>query len=288
MSLSLEKQTSFAYPPNTVVTRCSSLSEKVVLQEELGSGTYATVKKCHDKKLGGNHAIKVISEETFRNSKKQLVNEVTILSQVPPHPRLLSLKEIVRVPGKHFCIITELATGGDLFDFIITSPNGQLRETMARNIMLQLLEGLEVLHSMNIVHRDLKPENVLMVQKEGDVGVKICDFGLATFIVDDELPTKSCGTTGYTAPEVLSKQPYGKPCDMWSLGVILYAMVHGYLPFHADTPAEVKERVLCGQFRFSRRTILSDKIKDLIRQLLSMDPEKRPTVTSVREHPWFH
>jgi len=281
------KQQSFAYPANTTVIRCDSISEVLSLEEVLGSGTYSTVKKCLDKYQGQEKAVKLIDEDTFRSSKKQLQNEVEILSRFPAHPRILSIDEIIRVPGKYFCIVTELVKGGDLFDYIVNSPNGQLPEPLVRKIMTQLVEGVKVLHVANIIHRDLKPENVLMVStNNSEVEVKLADFGLATFFSEDKPLVKNCGTTGYTAPEVLSKQPYGKPCDMWSLGVIMYAMLHGYLPFHGTT-AEMKQKILVGDFRFSKRTIISNNAKALIKDLLNMDASKRPNVDNIMEHPWF-
>jgi serine/threonine protein kinase len=291
MPNSMELQTSFAYPMNTTVTRCDSISEVLNVQDELGSGTYSTVKKCISKNSMGEKdpflAVKLIDESTFKSNKKQLQNEVEILSRFPAHRRLLSMTEIVRVPGKYFCIVTELAQEGDLFDFITTSPGGCLSDSVARVIMQQLVEGVNVLHKANIIHRDLKPENVLMVRKDPEnIEIKIADFGLATFY-DKNVPlVKNCGTTGYTAPEVLSKQSYGPACDMWSLGVILYAMTHGYLPFHGTT-TEMKEKILKGDFSVSSRSSISKEAKSLIKVLLSMNPADRPTTDSILEHPFL-
>eukprot|EP00298_Acanthocystis_sp_HF-20_P003351 c13715_g1_i2.p1 GENE.c13715_g1_i2~~c13715_g1_i2.p1 ORF type:complete len:302 (-),score=102.77 c13715_g1_i2:35-940(-) len=287
---SLLTEPSFAYPPNTNVIRCDSISEALLVEGVLGSGTYSTVKKCIPKNKtmsDTEKAVKLITEETFKSSKKQLQNEVAILSKFPKHPRILSMNEIIRVPGKYFCIVTELVAGGDLFDFIVNSPDGKLSESLARKIMKQLVEGVEVLHNMNIIHRDLKPENVLMAKtNENEVDIKIADFGLATFFSEDKPLVKNCGTTGYTAPEVLSKQPYGKACDMWSVGVILYAMLHGYLPFHG-TQDEMKQKILAVDYRFSKRTQISVSGKGLIKDLLSLDPSKRPTVQTIQQHPWM-
>lgn len=283
------KQSSFAYPLSTTVTRVGSISEVMSVQDTLGSGTYSTVKKCSSLAdvLDMPKAVKLIDEETFKSSKKQLQNEVEILSRFPAHPRILSMNEIVRVPGKYFCIVTELVQGGDLFDFIVNSPNGQLPEPIVKVVMTQLIEGVGVLHHHDIIHRDLKPENILMASKDMEnVDVKIADFGLATFYSPDTPLVKNCGTTGYTAPEVLSKKPYGKSCDMWSLGVIMYAMLHGYLPFHG-TNAEMKAKILVGDFRFSRRTPMSKESKSLVKDLLSMDPSNRPTVDNIMSHPFF-
>lgn len=283
------KEASFAYPPNTTVIRVGSISEVMNVSDTLGSGTYSTVKVCHDKAVGMQKAVKLIEEDTYNNSKKQLQNEVAILSRFPAHPRIVSMNEIVRVPGKYFCIVTELVKGGDLFDFIVNSQTGHLPEKLARVIMRQLIEGVEVLHSKNIIHRDLKPENILMMNNgdETEVDVKIADFGLATFYCEDKPPAKNCGTTGYTAPEVLSKRPYGKSCDIWSLGVILYAMLHGYLPFTDKDNAGMKRKILIGDFRFSRRTKISPEGKDLIMRMLSMDPSARPTAENITDEPWF-
>lgn len=284
------KQPSFAYPMSTTVTRVGSISEVMQVQDTLGSGTYSTVKRCLNLENMGDQpkAVKLIDEETFKSSKKQLQNEVEILSRFPAHPRILSMNEIVRVPGKYFCIVTELVQGGDLFDFIVNSPNGQLPEPTVKVIMSQLIEGVTVLHHHDVIHRDLKPENVLMANKDPEnVEVKIADFGLATFYSEDTPLVKNCGTTGYTAPEVLSKRPYGKSCDMWSLGVIMYAMLHGYLPFHG-TNAEMKQKILVGEFRFSRRTTMSKEAKSLIKDLLNMDAAARPTVDTIMAHPFFN
>jgi len=291
MPNSMALQPSFAYPLNTTVTRCGSISEVLNVQDVLGTGTYSTVKKCSSKSSLGEkdifNAVKLIDEDTFKSSKKQLQNEVEILSQFPSHPRLLSMKEIVRVPGKYFCIVTELVQGGDLFDFIVNSTGGQLSESVVRIVMRQLVEGVQVLHTSNIIHRDLKPENVLMVRRDPEnIDIKIADFGLATFYDKDVPLVKNCGTTGYTAPEVLSKLPYGPSCDLWSIGVIMYAMINGYLPFHG-TNAEMKAKILVGDYKFSRRTSISKEARSLIKDLLSMDPAKRPTAFNILEHPFF-
>jgi len=283
----LTAEQSFLYPPNTVVSRVGSISEVLNVANTLGSGTYSTVKKCQDLGSQEEWAVKVIDEDTYLSSKKQLQKEVEILAGIR-HPRILSMEHIVRVPGKCFGIVTEFVKGGDLFDFIVNSKNGQLTETDARTVMVQLIEGVTVLHDLNIIHRDLKPENILMANpRDQPIDIKIADFGLATFY-DESVPlVKNCGTTGYTAPEVLSKLPYGKACDMWSVGVIMYALIHGYLPFHGADNEEMKRKILIGDYRFSRRTSMSSQAKSLIKELLSMNPKKRPTVETIKKHAWF-
>jgi len=288
---SLLPEPSFAYPPNTNVVRCDSISDALFVNGVLGSGTYATVKKCVSKNKTMSEetekAVKFISEETFLHTKKQLQNEVAILSKFPKHPRILSMNEIIRVPGKYFCIVTELVTGGDLFDYIVNSPNGKLPEPLARRILKQIIEGLDVLHTLNILHRDLKPENILIGKSgEDEVDIKLADFGLATFFSEDKPPVKNCGTTGYTAPEVLTKQPYGKACDIWSVGVILFAMLHGYLPFHG-TQEEMKEKILACEYKFSKKTQISANAKALIKEMLNLDAARRPTVKTITENAWM-
>lgn len=270
------------------MSRVGSMSEVLQVEDTLGSGTYSTVMKCQDLDSHEELAVKVIDEATYKSSKNQLQKEVQILANFPKHPRILSMEHIVRVPGKCFGIVTEFVRGGDLFDYITQSPNGQLHEVVAREVLAQLIEGVTVLHEHNIIHRDLKPENILMVNpRDEPIEIKIADFGLATFY-DENVPlVKNCGTTGYTAPEVLSKLPYGKACDMWSIGVILYASLHGYLPFHGADSEEMKKKILIGDYRFSRRTVISSEAKSLIKELLSMNPRKRPTIQSIKTHPWF-
>jgi len=153
--------------------------------------------------------------------------------------------------------------------------------------VLLLLHVIQYCHSQNIIHRDLKPENLLLTSKEDDANIKLADFGFATE-VDGNNCKKQVGTPGYIAPEIIQNQLYGKPIDMWSFGVILYILLGGYPPFHDDNQQMLFKKIVAGAFEFHADYwgSVSEEAKDLIRGLLTVNPEKRLTVEQALAHPW--
>eukprot|EP01103_Thecamoeba_quadrilineata_P010526 TRINITY_DN229_c0_g1_i1.p1 TRINITY_DN229_c0_g1~~TRINITY_DN229_c0_g1_i1.p1 ORF type:complete len:795 (+),score=201.82 TRINITY_DN229_c0_g1_i1:271-2385(+) len=188
----------------------------------------------------------------------------------------------------HLFLVMEYVEGGELFDRII--ERGCFSEKDAANIIRQILEAVKYLHTLGIVHRDLKPENVLCATKEA-LDVKIADFGLSKILDNDnkQVLQTCCGTPSYAAPELLLCEGYAEPVDIWAVGVILYTLLSGCLPFFGETHTELFERILAGAFSFPdpEWTNISESAKSLVTALLTANPKKRLTAEKALKHPWI-
>lgn len=255
------------------------------LREKLGQGSFGTVRLCERKSDGMKAAVKIIRKREL--SKKELGTldrEATILSKVE-HLHTVRLYDIYDT-RHHLYLIMELCEGGELFDAICEN---NFSEADAAAIIKQITEALIYLHKQGIVHRDLKPENLLYSSKKKQI-IKLMDFGLAKALdsSDDTLETR-CGTLHYVAPEVLSKIPYTYKCDFWSLGVILYVLLCGYLPFYHEQRAVTVKLVRAGVFEFdpAEWSEISPEAKDLISKLLTKDAEARLGGQQILDHPFL-
>ncbi|ETV90989.1 CAMK/CAMKL/AMPK protein kinase, variant 1 [Aphanomyces invadans] len=178
-------------------------------------------------------------------------------------------------------MVLEYVAGGELFDYIVSK--GRLSPDEARHFFHQIVSGVEYCHFHRVVHRDLKPENLLL---DGDNNVKIADFGLSNTMKDGEFLRTSCGSPNYAAPEVISGNLYAGPeVDVWSCGVILYALLCGALPFDDESIPNLFKKIRGGMY--SLPSHLSDDARDLIPRMLVVDPMKRITIPEIRQHPWF-
>ena len=184
------------------------------------------------------------------------------------HPNIIQLYEIIETP-KQLYLIMEYASGGELFDFIV--KNQRVKEPLAVKFFHQIIAGVEYLHKLNIVHRDLKPENLLLDHNQN---IKIVDFGLSNTYKNGEMLKTACGSPCYAAPEMIAGQFYhGSQVDIWSCGVILFALICGYLPFEDPNTANLYKKILNGDFTIPK--IASDDAKDMIRCILQTNPEIR-------------
>ena len=175
----------------------------------------------------------------------------------------------------------EYAWGGELFDHIV--QNTRLNEKEACKYFQEIISGVEYIHKLNIVHRDLKPENLLL---DKDKNIKIVDFGLSNTYKANELLKTACGSPWYAAPEMVAgKQYHGLPADIWSCGVILYAMVCGYLPFEDPKTNVLYKKILNADYTIPE--FVSDDCKDLIKRILNTDPTRRYTVSEIKNHVWY-
>ncbi len=210
---------------------------------------------------------------------RRVSREICILKLLR-HPYIIQLYEIMETP-QQFYLITEYASGGELFDYIVS--RGRLRESEARHFFRQIVAGVDHLHKLNVVHRDLKPENLLL---DSGHNVKIVDFGLSNRYTPGELLQTACGSPCYAAPEMIAGKRYSGPAaDMWSCGVVLFAMVCGYLPFEDPNTAKLYRKIMAGEFEVPKH--VSADGKDLIRGILRTDPARRLTADGIMQHRWF-
>lgn len=251
-----------------------------VLGKTIGEGTFGKVKLGTHILTGERAAVKVLEKERIVEvaDVERVAREVHILKLIR-HPHVVQLYEIIET-RKQLYLIMEYASGGELFDYIVAS--GRVQEAEACRFFHQIIAGVEKVHAMNIVHRDLKPENLLLDEHRN---IKIVDFGLSNVYRDGQLLKTACGSPCYAAPEMIAGHSYVPSlCDLWSCGVILFALVCGYLPFEDQNTATLYKKILAADYRPPR--FISDSVKDLIAGLLTTEPTRRFTIPVVRSHPW--
>jgi len=260
------------------------------IKEKLGTGSFAVVKRGIRRHDSRAFAVKIIKKSKLNADELAVVHdEVEIMHKIE-HDNCVKLEEMYETSKKIYLII-ELLTGGELFDRIVAK--GSYSEKEASEVIASIASAIQYLHSIGIVHRDLKPENLIYLSSDQDSPIKITDFGLAKFRVmkdeSNDAMTTACGTPGYVAPEVLKNEPYDKAVDLWSLGVILYILLCGFPPFFSDSTAALYKQIKKGAYDFPSPywDEISDLAKDLVRHLLTVDPQERYTTAQVLSHPWI-
>lgn len=243
----------------------------------LGQGSYGRVKLAWHRRTQALVAIKTveISKDTIRG----ILSEMTTLESLN-HPNIISLYEVlITATGIHF--ILQYAPGGNLGKLI--SEEGPLLEEKAKKMFGQVVSAIRYCHSLDIVHRDIKPQNILI---DGEGNIKLIDFDQAIKCKPGTLLSKHCGTRDFNAPELVLREPYdGKSSDVWSLGVVLYFITTGYLPFRGNTINEIEQKITTGTYTIP--THLSGHLENLIHQILRVSPEMRPSVEEIENHPWI-
>ena len=253
----------------------------------LGSGAFSVVKKAVRKSDGLVVAIKCITRSKLNHHEvENLKREVDIMREFK-HPHVIGLIDVFDEERQEIYLVTEFVSGGELFDRIQAKTT--YSEAEARVVVHLLLSTLDHLHTMKVVHRDLKPENVLLRDAGDDTTIKLADFGFAKHVADLKGDRTLCGTPDYIAPELLRKQPYGPPVDIWSCGVIVYILLGGYPPFYDDDNPRLFKKIMAGQFQFDAPfwDPISASAKDLISQMLTLDPAQRPSAKELLRHPWI-
>jgi len=259
-------------------------------KEILGRGISSTVRRCVEKETGQEFAAKIIDISTDPDTIVQTKEEIRILRLVAGHPFIIQLHDVFESTTFIF-LVFELCRNGELFDYLTTVVT--LSEKKTRYIMRQLFEALHYVHGKGIVHRDLKPENILL---DNSTNIKLTDFGFARVLKENELLTDLCGTPGYLAPEVLKTNMYqeeggySQPVDMWACGVIMYTLLVGCPPFWHRKQVRMLRNIMEGNYSFASPewADISDPAKDLIKNLLVVDPSQRLTVKEALDHPFFH
>eukprot|EP01126_Amoeba_proteus_P013747 TRINITY_DN15891_c0_g1_i7.p1 TRINITY_DN15891_c0_g1~~TRINITY_DN15891_c0_g1_i7.p1 ORF type:complete len:481 (-),score=146.03 TRINITY_DN15891_c0_g1_i7:355-1620(-) len=244
------------------------------LGKQLGEGKFSIVHYAKNKRTGEEVAIKCIDREN--TNPDELVHEAMLLQLVEEHPGIIKVRDVYE-DTTHYYLIMEYVAGGELFDKIVQAEFYSERE--AASIVRQITSIVQFIHEKGVVHRDLKPENLLCVDEAGSV-LKLCDFGLADTIEDDELLTAIVGSTTYMAPEVAKGIGYDKSVDLYSIGVILYILLCGYPPF------EPEAGIVDLEFPRKEWGKISKSVIDLITRLLSSDPSERPTAHQLLQNPW--
>eukprot|EP01124_Arcella_intermedia_P024073 TRINITY_DN3980_c0_g1_i2.p1 TRINITY_DN3980_c0_g1~~TRINITY_DN3980_c0_g1_i2.p1 ORF type:complete len:278 (-),score=55.88 TRINITY_DN3980_c0_g1_i2:15-848(-) len=258
---------------------------KYRVSKVLGTGSFSHVKLAVHKETEERFAMKIIDKKRSLQSNKNYVDEVKILHKIN-HPNVLKLHDAFETDSSLYLVL-ELVTGGDLLDRILNSK--KISEEHARIYFKQLLKAVKYLHDNGIVHRDIKPENVLLKNKKTKV-IKLSDFGLAVEFEPNTLLKNSCGTPQYAAPEILNplSKGHNKCCDLWSLGVNLFILLSGTLPWDEST-GSISKQILSASYSFKAKSWnnISPEAKDLISKLLVVDVTKRMTVDEALQSPWI-
>ncbi|MFS8017196.1 putative protein kinase CAMK-AMPK family [Helianthus anomalus] len=251
------------------------------LGKTLGIGSFGKVKIAEHALTGHKVAIKILNRRKIKNMdmEEKVRREIKIL-RLFMHPHIIRLYEVIETPSDIY-VVMEYVKSGELFDYIV--EKGRLQEDEGRNFFQQIISGVEYCHRNMVVHRDLKPENLLLDSK---CNVKIADFGLSNIMRDGHFLKTSCGSPNYAAPEVISGKLYAGPeVDVWSCGVILYALLCGTLPFDDENIPNLFKKIKGGIYTLPSH--LSPGARDLIPRMLVVDPMKRITIPEIRIHPWF-
>uniref|UniRef100_A0A665X659 calcium/calmodulin-dependent protein kinase n=1 Tax=Echeneis naucrates TaxID=173247 RepID=A0A665X659_ECHNA len=263
----------------TVVTS-TRFTDEYQLYEELGKGAFSVVRRCVKKSTGQEYAAKII------NTKKLSARDHQKLEREARICRLLKHPNIGESPLRDG-LMKQLVTGGELFEDIVARE--YYSEADASHCINQILESVSHIHQHDIVHRDLKPENLLLASKMKGAAVKLADFGLAIEVQGDQQAWFGfAGTPGYLSPEVLRKDPYGKPVDIWACGVILYILLVGYPPFWDEDQHKLYQQIKAGAYDFPSPEwdTVTPEAKNLINQMLTINPAKRITADQALKHPW--
>ncbi|CAN6452346.1 unnamed protein product [Victoria cruziana] len=251
------------------------------LGKTLGIGSFGKVKIAEHVLTGHKVAIKILNRRKIKNMEmeEKVRREIKIL-RLFMHPHIIRLYEVIETQSDIF-VVMEYVKSGELFDYIV--EKGRLQEDEGRAFFQQIISGVEYCHRNMVVHRDLKPENILLDSK---CNVKIADFGLSNIMRDGHFLKTSCGSPNYAAPEVISGKLYAGPeVDVWSCGVILYALLCGSLPFDDENIPNLFKKIKGGIYTLPSH--LSVGARDLIPRMLVVDPMKRITIPEIRQHVWF-
>ncbi|XP_042652205.1 calcium/calmodulin-dependent protein kinase type II subunit delta isoform X12 [Tyto alba] len=268
-------------------TTCTRFTDEYQLFEELGKGAFSVVRRCMKITTGQEYAAKIINTKKLSARDHQKLEREARICRLLKHPNIVRLHDSISEEGFHY-LVFDLVTGGELFEDIVARE--YYSEADASHCIQQILESVNHCHLNGIVHRDLKPENLLLASKSKGAAVKLADFGLAIEVQGEQQAWFGfAGTPGYLSPEVLRKDPYGKPVDMWACGVILYILLVGYPPFWDEDQHRLYQQIKAGAYDFPSPEwdTVTPEAKDLINKMLTINPGKRITASEALKHPWI-
>nr|XP_055063554.1 calcium/calmodulin-dependent protein kinase type II subunit beta isoform X28 [Misgurnus anguillicaudatus] len=267
-------------------TTCTRFTDEYQLYEELGKGAFSVVRRCVKLCTGQEFAAKIINTKKLSARDHQKLEREARICRLLKHPNIVRLHDSISEEGFHY-LLFDLVTGGELFEDIVARE--YYSEADASHCIHQILESVCHIHHHDIVHRDLKPENLLLASKCKNAAVKLADFGLAIEVQGDQQAWFGfAGTPGYLSPEVLRKEAYGKPVDIWACGVILYILLVGYPPFWDEDQHKLYQQIKAGAYDFPSPEwdTVTPEAKNLINQMLTINPAKRITAQEALKHPW--
>ncbi|XP_039305668.1 calcium/calmodulin-dependent protein kinase type II alpha chain isoform X11 [Solenopsis invicta] len=268
-------------------TACTRFSDNYDLKEELGKGAFSVVRRCVQKSTGHEFAAKIINTKKLSNRDFQKLEREARICRKLQHPNIVRLHDSIQEENFHY-LVFDLVTGGELFEDIVAREF--YSEADASHCIQQILESVHHCHHNGVVHRDLKPENLLLASKAKGAAVKLADFGLAIEVQGEAQAWYGfAGTPGYLSPEVLKKEPYGKPVDIWACGVILYILLVGYPPFWDEDQHRLYGQIKAGSYDYPSPEwdTVTPEAKNLINQMLTVNPGKRITASEALKHPWI-
>ncbi|KAH0790533.1 CAMK family protein kinase [Histomonas meleagridis] len=252
------------------------------LKKQIGKGSFATVWLAEHTLAKENVAIKIIDNTTIQEeeARTRFIREINIMKQTD-HPFISKLFEIIETP-KYTYLVMEYAENGSILTYV--NSHGRLPEKVVRRYFSQLISALEYLHEVRLIaHRDLKAENVLL---DRNYNLRLIDFGLSnSFSADSPELKTACGSPAYAPPEMILGHKYTKAADIWSAGILLYAMVTGELPFDDDDIQRLLQQIAFTEPHYPN--YLSPQIVDLLHKILTKNPETRLTIEKIKHHPWF-
>ncbi|XP_048043088.1 calcium/calmodulin-dependent protein kinase (CaM kinase) II beta 1 isoform X35 [Megalobrama amblycephala] len=267
-------------------TTCTRFTDEYQLYEELGKGAFSVVRRCVKLSTGQEYAAKIINTKKLSARDHQKLEREARICRLLKHPNIVRLHDSISEEGFHY-LLFDLVTGGELFEDIVARE--YYSEADASHCIHQILDSVHHIHQHDIVHRDLKPENLLLASKCKNAAVKLADFGLAIEVQGDQQAWFGfAGTPGYLSPEVLRKEAYGKPVDIWACGVILYILLVGYPPFWDEDQHKLYQQIKAGAYDFPSPEwdTVTPEAKNLINQMLTINPAKRITAQEALKHPW--
>ncbi|KAJ3362424.1 Protein kinase [Allomyces javanicus] len=265
---------------DSFITSRTSMDEYTFIKT-LGQGTFGKVKLAQHNQSGRKVAIKLIEKDNIKTDKQKtsVRREVRLLSLLH-HRNIVCVHDVIETPTQ-ICIVMEYLAGGELFDHIV--KNHHLGEDEARRFVQQIVAAVDYCHQHSVIHRDLKPENLLLTDEST---LKLIDFGFVNTFDGETLLDTFCGSPFYASPQMIRGIRYtGPESDVWSIAVILYAMLSGRLPFDAPDMRKLYDRIASGEYQCP--SYFSPGVVDLLRKMLVVDPKRRYTVEQVKAHPWL-
>ncbi|EGC29180.1 hypothetical protein DICPUDRAFT_51418 [Dictyostelium purpureum] len=280
LSVSISSSLGSSSGSNLNITPQGTIGNYLVIKT-IGRGQFGKVKLGYHKKIPNEKvAIKIINKGKLDQETLKMVQREVRIMKLLHHPNIIRLYEVIET-SRALYLIMEYAGEGEVMDFMIA--HGVLTETQARTFFTQIVSAIHYCHSKKAVHRDLKPENLLL---DSNRQIKIIDFGLSNVFTPGSYLKTFCGSPTYASPElILRKEYHGPSVDVWSMGVVLFVLVTGYLPFDGDNYVELFQKILAADYTIP--SYLTPECRSLISRMLIVDPDKRATMEEIINHPWL-